>query len=173
MTIATTNRLMLRRFKKADAPFLLTLMNEPSYHANIGDRGIRSVSEAEDYFETVLNKFYVDNGFGLYLVTLKEAGGEGVPIGMCGLVNRDGLDGIDLGYALLPSYWGKGYAKEACLAVMHHAQQDFALTELWAIVSKHNEASAHLLLRLGFIADGTFLHGDSDTILDLYRCNLS
>jgi len=168
MIIAVTNRLVLRRFERSDASFLLGLLNEPSYHANIGDRGIRSVAEAEDYLLTVLLCSYLENGFGLYLVETSD----GVPIGMSGLVNREGLEGIDLGYALKPSYWGKGYAREACLAVKHHARQDCALSELFAIVSRHNAASATLLQRLDFALIGDFHHVDSGECLDLYRCNL-
>lgn len=168
MIIAATNRLLLRRFERSDAPFLLSLLNDPSYHANIGDRGIRSVQEAEEYLGTVLEASYQANGFGLYKVETRQ----GVPIGMCGLVNRDGLDGVDLGYALMPSYWGKGYAREASLAVMHHARAEIALQQLLAIVARHNDASAGLLLRLGFALIGDFLHVDSGERLDLYRCNL-
>ena len=171
MIIDQTGRLIIRRFEKTDANFILTLLNEPSYHANIGDRGIRTLSEAEDYFDHVLDQFYQKNGFGLYVLALKAQSEE--LIGMCGLVNREGLDGIDLGYALLPAYWNQGFAKEACLAVMNHAKADFGLDMLLAIVAKQNEASIGLLRRLGFIHAGDFEHVDSGECLDLYRCNLS
>ena len=176
MIIANTNRLTLRRFLVSDAPFILRLLNEPSYHSNIGDRGIRTLEQAEDYCVTVLQRSYLENQFGLYLVEMSQNQNadpnSAQPIGFCGLVNRDGLDGVDLGYALLPRYWGQGYAKEACLAVMSHARDAIGLDEVLAIVSQRNEASSRLLLRLGFVADGVFVLPSDDETLDLFRRNL-
>ena len=169
MIIARTNRLVLRRFVPSDAAFILELINEPSYHANIGDKGVRTLEEAQAYLNESLIAMYEKNGFGLYMVELADGN---VPIGFSGLVNRDGLDGIDLGYAFLPGHWGKGYAKEAALASMHHAQVDLGLNALLAIVSKHNDASSGLLLRLGFVIKGEFKHLESGEMLDLFHCDL-
>ena len=169
MIIAKTDRLVLRRFIPSDAAFILQLINEPSYHANIGDKGVRTLEGAEAYLKESLIAMYEKNGFGLYLVLLAESN---EPIGFSGLVNRDGLDGIDLGYAFLPDHWGKGYAREAALASMRHARDDLGLSDLLAIVSKNNVASSGLLLRLGFMRKGEFRHQESGELLDLFHCSL-
>jgi len=86
-------------------------------------------------------------GFGLYLVELKE---EDRPIGICGLIKRDALEDVDIGFAFLPVYWGKGYAYEAASAVMDYGKTDFGLKRLVAITSPDNDASISLLEKLGF-----------------------
>lgn len=173
MIVARTKRLILRQITHADAGFILELMNEPDYHANIGDRGLRSIEDAEDYCRSVLMKFYRDNGFGLYLLCLGGSEGrEGEAIGFCGLVNRDGLDGVDLGYAIHSRYRRQGYATEACLAVLDHARDDFDLSKVLAIVAKHNQASFYLLRLLGFVPVGEHVYPESGEILDLLKIDL-
>lgn len=170
MIIARTQRLVLRQIVPSDADFILDLMNEPAYHVNIGDRGLRSLQDAEDYCRSVLMKFYRDNGFGLYLVCLcGSEGQEGEAVGFCGLVNRQGLDGVDLGYAIHSGHQQRGYASEACLAVLDHARDDLGLPELLAIVGKQNFPSIHLLKKLGFSLQGDFTHPDNGEVLNLFK----
>jgi RimJ/RimL family protein N-acetyltransferase len=114
MIILETDRLILRQFTTEDAEFILELVNEPSFIQNIGDRGVRTLEDARSYILRVAVASYEKNGFGLYLVELKESGQA---IGMCGLIKRDGLEDVDIGYAFLPKFWSKGYAQEAASAV--------------------------------------------------------
>lgn len=168
--VAHTERLILRHVVHTDAAFILGLMNEPAYHANIGDRGLRSIEDAEGYCRSVLMTFYRDNGFGLYLVCLRVGDGqEGEAIGFCGLVNRDGLDGVDLGYAIHSRHQRQGYATEACGAVLDHARDEIGLPELLAIVGKQNSTSIHLLKKLGFSLQGDFTYPDSGDVLNLFK----
>ena len=84
---------------------------------------------------------------------------------MCGLVRRDGLDDVDLGYAFLPAYWGQGYASEAALAVLDYARRVLGLVRLVAIVSIDNDRSIKLLERLGFQFERMIrLPGDDEEI---------
>jgi RimJ/RimL family protein N-acetyltransferase len=91
-------------------------------------------------------------GFGLYLVALKESG---EPIGMCGLIKRDGLNDVDVGFAFLPEHWGRGFAYESAAAVVDYGRRTLGLSRIVAIVSKTNARSARLLERLGFTCEGT------------------
>ncbi len=150
-TVATSERLTLRRVTVADAPFLLTLLNDPSFHAFIGDRGVRTLDDAQRYAEERMLASYAARGFGMYLVA-SRASGE--PFGLCGLVRRDTLPEPDLGFALLPAYWGQGYAREAAALVLDHARDDIGLERVAAIVKPDNAASIRLLERLGFVRDG-------------------
>lgn len=133
-----------------DAAFVLRLLNEPSWLANIGDRGVRTLADAEGYIRSNIWATYQAHGFGLYAVQLKAIP---QPIGLCGLVKRDFLSSPDLGFALLPEYAGQGYATEAARAVTLHAQVELRIERLYAIVHRGNQRSLRLLERLGFSRD--------------------
>ncbi len=138
-----TSRLRLRPFTPADAAFALRLLNEPSFHEHIGDKGVRDLDGARAYLEGGPMASYAQHGHGLLAVELKETEQA---IGMCGLLKREHLDCQDLGYAFLPEAWGRGYALEAARAVMGGPGIDRML----ALVSPSNAASIHLLEKLGF-----------------------
>lgn len=142
-----TERLRLRPLAVDDAPFILGLLNEPSFIRFIADRGIRTLPAAIAYLQNGPIASYARHGFGLYLTELKATG---APLGLCGLVRRDGLDDADLGYAFLPAHWGHGYAAEAAAAVLDYARHTLGLARLVAIVSSDNDRSIKLLERLGF-----------------------
>ena len=100
-----TARLSLRRLGFDDAPFLVGLLNQPSFLANIGDRGVRNVEDAHRYLREGPMAMYEKFGFGLWHVSRRS---DGASIGMCGLLRRDILPDVDVGYAFLPEYWGQG-----------------------------------------------------------------
>lgn len=100
-----TERLILRQLTPADAPFILQLLNEPSWLQFIGDRGVRTLAEAEQYIINGPIAMYVEYGFGLYVVEQKE---NPQPMGLCGLIKRPLLEDVDIGFAFLPAFWGKG-----------------------------------------------------------------
>lgn len=145
--ILGTPRLSLRELAADDAPFMLTLLNEPSFIQNIGDRGVRSVPDAADYIERGPRASYARHGFGLWLVAMADAA---TPIGICGILKRDALPEPDIGFAFLPAYWSRGYAFEAASAVRDFGRDTLRLPRLLAIVSPANASSMRLLERLGF-----------------------
>ena len=143
--IFETPRLILRQFTVDDAEFILTLLNEPSFLRYIGDKKVRNLEDARQYILNGPVASYEGNGFGLYAVEIKESH---TPIGMCGLLKREELPDPDIGFALLPDYWNKGFAFEAAAAVLQDARQK--LDRILAITTPHNAASIALLERLGF-----------------------
>ena len=146
MKILETNRLILRQFSTEDAEFILELVNEPSFIQNIGDRGVRTLDDARAYILRVAVASYEKNGFGLYVVELKDSRQA---IGMCGLIKRDGLEYVDIGYAFLPRFWSKGYAVEAALAVKDYARDVIGLKRLVAITDPENRGSIRVLEKIG------------------------
>jgi RimJ/RimL family protein N-acetyltransferase len=146
LTVLTTERLTLRRFTPDDAVFIVALLNEPSWIRFIGDRGIRSEEQAREYLLKGPIAMYEREGFGLWMVELR---GEGTPIGMCGLIRRDTLPDVDVGYALLPAYWGRGYAQEAAAAALDHGYRVLGLPRIIATTTVDNEASGRVLERVG------------------------
>lgn len=147
MIVLKTERLDLSLIEKDDAPFLIELLNDPSFIENIGDRQVRSKADALQYIENGPAASYARNGYGLYLVRLTEIGES---LGMCGLIKRDYLEDVDIGYAYLPRYWRQGYAFEAASAVMGFASLELGLERMAAIVNPENIPSIRLLQKLGF-----------------------
>lgn len=168
MNILETERLFLRQFTADDAPFILELVNEPSFIQNIGDRGVRTLSDAVKYIETGPVASYARNGFGLYLVTLKESGES---IGMCGLIKRAALEDVDIGYAFLPKFWAKGYAVEAARAVREQAC-GLGLKRLVAIVDPANTGSIRVLEKLGLVFEKMIKLSVDDIDLKLFAIDL-
>lgn len=144
--VLETARLILRHISIEDADFLLDLLNQPSFIANIGDRGVRTTADAQQYALRGPIASYEKNGFGLYLVELKETV---VPIGICGLVKRDALPDADIGFAFLPAFWSRGYALESAIAVKAYALNVLGLKRLLAIVNPNNASSIRLLEKMG------------------------
>lgn len=149
--ILDTARLRLRTIGEADAAFYLELLNSAPFIANIGDRGIRTLAGAREAIAIGPVAMQAARGHSIYLVELKATG---VPIGMAGLIKRDTLQEVDLGYAFLPVYFGSGYASEAARALLVHARDDVKLRRLLAITSLHNDASDALLLKIGMRCEG-------------------
>ena len=159
MIPVTTERLILRPFTLDDAPFILRLLNEPSFIENIADKGVRTLAQAAEYLEKGPLASYAAHGHGLWLV---QHGVTGNPMGMCGLIRRETLPEVDLGYALCPEFWGLGYAREAAEACVVWARDGLGLQGLLAIVSPGNAASIRLLEALDFryIETRDFTPGD-------------
>ena len=145
--VVETSRLRLRRLSVDDADFILKLLNEPSFIQNIGDRHVRTIEEARAYILNGPVASYEKHGFGLWLVETKEAGAH---IGICGLLKREVLEDVDIGYALLPEFWSKGYALESASAVLSYAREELRLQRVLAVVNPKNQSSIRLLEKIGF-----------------------
>ena len=139
-------------------------MNDPSWIRFIGDKNVRSVDDARRYIEQGPMKMYAERGYGLWLVERKA---DGAPLGICGLVKREQLQDVDLGFAFLPRYWSQGYARESAQGVLDYARAAVRLKRIVAITSPDNLASARLLGKLGFAHEATLDWGRSDPV-ELY-----
>ena len=146
MAILETERLILREMQAADAPFILELLNEPGFIANIRDSGVRDLEGARRYIEDGPRASYAAHGFGLWLAELKATG---EPVGICGILKRDTLDHPDLGFAFLARHHGQGFASEAGAATLAWARAR-GIHRILAITAPHNTASARVLEKLGF-----------------------
>jgi ribosomal-protein-alanine N-acetyltransferase len=145
--IFETERLKLRELTLNDATFVLRLLNEPSFIQNIGDRGVRTIDDAQGWIRNGPLASYEKFGFGLWLIENKA---EDVPIGICGLLKRDVLEDIDIGYALLPEFWSRGYAIESAAGVMAYAWKKLGAKKLVAVTNPNNQSSIRLLEKMGF-----------------------
>lgn len=163
--ILNTERLVIRKVNLSDNHFIYELLNTPKWLKFIGDRGIKTLKNAEDYINDKIIKSYKTNGFGLYVFELKESN---IPIGLCGFIKRDYLDYEDIGFALLPEYERKGYTYEAALAVLKFGENQLGLKKVFAITSKDNTASQELLKKLSFSFKSFITEPSTNEELTLY-----
>jgi RimJ/RimL family protein N-acetyltransferase len=144
--VVSTPRLLLRELCEADAAFMLELLNEEPFLLHIGDRNVRTLADAAAYILNGPVASYEKFGFGLYAVELKESG---APVGICGLLKRDSLDDVDIGFALLQKFWGHGYAYESAAAMMDYGWNKVGLNRIVAITAPENHDSIKLLEKIG------------------------
>lgn len=169
MKIFETERLLLRQLSTGDADFILELLNEPSFIQNIGDRGVRTLADANQYIMNGPVASYAKNGFGLYLVVLKKTNES---IGICGVIKRDGLEDVDIGYAFLPKFWSKGYAVESALATKSYAKNVIGLKRIVAITDPANRDSIRVLEKIGLSFERMIRLSDDDIELKLFAVEL-
>ena len=144
--IIETDRLILREITTNDAPFVLALLNTNGWLRYIGDRNVRTIADAEKYIAERFIKSYFEHGFGLYLVELKS---NNASIGMCGLIKRESLEDVDIGFAFLPEFTGVGYAYEAAFATLKFASGVLKLKRILAITTPDNTSSIKLVEKIG------------------------
>ncbi len=165
-----TKRLILKPIAVEDAPFILKLFNTPGWHKYIGDRKVYTVEDAEKYIQKKMLPQYHKLGFGNYTLRLKESL---TPIGTCGLYDREGLEGVDIGFALLPAYEKLGYAYEAARKIMDLAFNVFGLKRIQAITVTDNYSSQKLIEKLGLRFIKHIRLPDDDAELMLYSIIVS
>jgi RimJ/RimL family protein N-acetyltransferase len=163
-----TERLTMRRLTLEDADLMLAVWNDPAFFQYVGDRGIRTLEQAE---ETLLNgafKLYEEHGYGPFRLALKAGD---VAIGTCGLFRREGHDHPDIGWSVLPEFGRRGYAYEAASAVLDYAQSELSLTRVLAFISPENTPSIGLAEKIGLRFERlTRLVGEDDYV-GLYGAN--
>jgi RimJ/RimL family protein N-acetyltransferase len=160
--VLETQRLILRRFSLDDAAFVVELVNDPAWLANIGDRKVRTLEDARGYLRKGALAMYERLGFGMYVVALKETGES---IGTCGLIKRDEIEDVDIGFAFLPQHRGRGFAFESAAAVLEYGTGVIGLKRIVAIVSASNQPSIRLLEKIGLRFERTIpFPGDAEEI---------
>lgn len=158
MKILETERLILHELRTSDdAEFVCELLNSPKFIKYIGDRNVRTESEAAAFIEKRYQQSYRDHGFGLYAVERKI---DNVTIGLCGFVKRETLPVPDIGFAFLPEFESYGYGFETADAVMKYGRDTLGFERVLAITSLDNDISGRLLEKLGFRFERLIESGD-------------
>jgi RimJ/RimL family protein N-acetyltransferase len=162
--VLQTERLLLRQLDLNDAEFILELLNESAFLRFIGDKGVKTLSDARSYILKGPMDSYGQHGFGMYATCLLD----GTPAGICGLVKRDGLADVDVGFAFLPRHRSKGYAVESAAAVLAHAKQVLRLQRIVAITSHENLGSIAVLEKIGLKFERTIRLAEHSPELQLF-----
>lgn len=165
-----TSRLIIRPTYPEDGAFIYELLNTPKWIKFIGDRKVRSTEDGRQYILVKMIPQLERLGFSNYTVIKKE---DNTKIGTCGLYDREGLEGVDIGFAFLPEYEKKGYAFEAANRLKKAALEDFGLKQINAITLKTNLDSQKLLEKLGMEFDSMVTLPNEEDELMLYKVILS
>ena len=144
-----TPRLLLRPFTKDDLGDLHNLYSNPETMKYISGRP-RTFEESETALEKMIVNFGRD-GYGMYAVIERR---EKRFIGRCGLQPLEDSGLIELGYTLLPSFWGKGFATEASIQILRTAFTDWGLERIVAIALEQNRASTRVMEKVGMKFSG-------------------
>ncbi len=163
-----TDRLIVRRLTTDDAEFILDLLNQPSFHRFIGDRGVKTLDQAQTYIEERAIAGYEKNGFGPFAVELKK---DGSVIGIVSLLDRSELEDVDIGFAFLPAHWRQGFAFEASSAMMEFAFSELGLDRIIAVTQADNTASIKTLEKMGLAHEGKVRLAEDGPDLQLYAVN--
>ena len=146
-----TERLIITPCTEDDAPFICELVNENDFIQNIGDKEVRSVEDAKRFIREKFLPGYQSDGISMYLVKQRT---DDAPVGICGLVDRDGLDDVDIGFAFSEKFYGKGYATESAKGMLAHANETLGLKRIVAITHPDNDASGNVLQKIGLQYEG-------------------
>lgn len=168
--VAETRRLLLRRLTPDDADLMLAIWTDPAFVQHVGDRGIHTIAKARQAIGDNVLTLYETYGYGPYCMVRKD---DAQRIGVCGLFRRKTLPNPDIGFAVLPTYRGAGFALEAARAVVRHAREGLGIKTLDAIVSPLNKASVCLLEKLGLKFQRSITMPGETEEIGLYSMNLS
>ncbi len=164
-----TERLFLRPTDEGDAAFVLALLNTPKWLQYVGDRNVSTEDEAQEYIRKRMLPQLESHGYSNYTMIRKE---DNTKVGCCGLYDREGLEGVDIGYSLLPEFEGNGYALEGARELIRAAKEDFAIATVKGITSKDHFASQNLLRKLGMVCTDKVILPDEEEELLVFEKSL-
>lgn len=164
--ILETERLRIRHLTEQDATFALKLYTTDPFLRFVGDKSLKTVDDARQYLLDGPISMYQSHGIGLSLVEIKECG---TPVGICGLIKRDTLDDIDIGYGFLPEYFNQGYGYESAKAMMDFGRNELKINKIVAITTSDNDSSIRLIKRLGLNFVCNIEEPEGEPALGLYE----
>ena len=164
-----TERLILSPTAEEDAEFIFELLNTPKWLEHIGDRNVKSVEGAKEYIQTKMLPQLHRLGYGNYTVIRQS---DEMKMGICGLFDREGLEGIDIGFAFLPAFEGNGYGFESADKLKNMAFDELGIQVINAITTKENISSQKLLDKLGLQLIGTTQLPNEEEELLLYKIKM-
>ena len=157
--IATTERLTLRHFHVLDVDPMLQVFGDPEV-MRFGN-GVQNKEWVQAWLRSCLERYYQTWGFGPYAVVKKQ---DQDLIGYCGLYFFPDINGqpeVEIGYRLIRSAWGKGYATEAACAVREYAFHTLGIKRLIAMIDPSNVASIRVAEKIG-------MHYEQDVMFEGY-----
>jgi [ribosomal protein S5]-alanine N-acetyltransferase len=141
-----TPRLILRRMTEADAPLIFALNSSPDVLRYLHEPELKDEADARRVIMDIIMPQYSLYNLGRWAMILKEGN---TFIGWCGLKFRPELEETDLGYRLMPQYWGHGYATEAAAHTLYYGLDILKLEIITGRAHIENTASWTVLEKIG------------------------
>jgi [ribosomal protein S5]-alanine N-acetyltransferase len=147
---AETDRLILRELLPTDEDSMFELDSNPEVHKYLGNQPVKSIDEIRMTIQSVRQQ-YIDHGIGRWAVVEKSSGEF---VGWSGLklikeLTNNHINFYDVGYRLIPKFWGKGYATESARASLKYAFEEMYLNEVFGIANIANIKSRKALEKSG------------------------
>ena len=161
-----TERLLINPTNAGDSDLIYKMLNSPKFKQFVGNRNIQTIEDATKYIKDSMLPQLREFGYSNYSIIRKS---DSLKIGVCGLYNREGIEGIDIGFGILPDYEGNGYAFEAAQRLIRAAFEDFKINTVKAITSKENFASQKILEELEMTKIGSMKIPDGNKEVYLYE----
>lgn len=162
-----TEHLILRDWAEADIPAFARLNSD----GKVMEYFLKPLSrqETEAFYQRIQQEF-ASYGYGLYAVEEKVSN---CFIGYVGFHNvppeMDFAPAVEIGWRLLPEYWGRGYATEAATACLEYAQTELKFQEVCSFTSLPNKRSENVMRKIGMSRVKEFNHPLVDANHPLYR----
>lgn len=145
-TIIETKRIILRQFVLDDAPAVLEFGSNPEVNRYTGDLMIHQLEEAQKIITDTWFEDYRKYGYGRFAMVHKE---DNRVIGFAGLKYEPELEATDIGYRILPEYWGQGLTSEVVIPILRYGFEDLGLKRIIGLVMLENPASSRVLEKSG------------------------
>jgi RimJ/RimL family protein N-acetyltransferase len=150
--IVETDRLLLREFDEGDAADYYALGSDPEVVRYIGISPFTRLEQALEVLRATALSDYRKHGFGRWACILKASSEF---IGFAGLKRLDDLGEVDVGFWLLPTFWGRGFATEAGRAALNYGFDVLKRERIIGLVDPANLASVRVLQKLGMTCAGS------------------
>ena len=150
-TTLTTERLVLRWLTPDDAPDQFSLFSDPAVTRYWSTPAWTDMAQARDFVNAALADYISGEGLRFSIV-LRDSGTFVGSVKLYDFFEQNRR--CDIGYALLPAHWGKGYLAEAMVVLLDYAFSNLDLNRIEADIDPRNTASEKLLDRMMFQKEG-------------------
>lgn len=159
-----TERLILRDLLPEDDEGMFELDSDPVVHRYLGNKPVTTIAQSRDVIALVRRQ-YEETGIGRWATIEKKSGQF---IGWSGLkfvkiTENNHTNFYDVGYRLIPKFWGKGYATEAAKAALKYAFITMGVNEIIGTCHEENKASRSVLEKCGLQFKEQFIYNNEIT----------
>ena len=159
MIIFETERLRVRQYTENDKENFFLLNGDEEVVRFI--RPAKTKEECDNFLAEVIVSANENSFYGRWAVEEKNTGEF---VGSFALIPVEGKDQMQLGYALLPQFWGKGFATELTTAGLDYIFTKTKIDPIYAHAEKANTNSQKILLRCGFKPNGSSIENDKEVV---------